>query len=198
MFAYCNNNAICYSDTSGQRMVSAMRGEMAGGRPDIVATSDSQEESNLLLDELCKQLSDMSQFGTVCINVRYIGTYYIPRENTLGKWLLDAGLFVAGELLPAVTLVCPTAAPIVGPISLGLKATSGYLLAKNLGETLHPGLPGGKDYDQYKVTVSWYEEHNYLGGNEVVFNQYVFYYLRDDRKTHALQWYLQSVIPIYP
>jgi hypothetical protein len=46
-------------------MVSAMSGEMSGGRPDIVAISDNQEESDQLLDELTAGLSDMVQYGTV-------------------------------------------------------------------------------------------------------------------------------------
>ena len=191
MFIYCGNNPIICSDITGQKMVSAIRGEMSGGSPDVVATSDQQEESEQLMNEMIEQLSDMSQYGTVHISVQYLGKYTEPANLTWGDWATSVGLFVGGLLAPGI--------PVIGPtLSIALLTTDAYLLVDDLGELLHPGLPGEAEYHQYKVVASWSEEHSYSGGKVVSINRYEFYYVRDDRRIDNPQWYLQGVAPVCP
>lgn len=158
----------------------------AGGRPDFIAISDNQEESDQLLGELTTKLSGMTQYGTVYIAVQYVGKHKEPLRLTWVNVVADAGMLAAGIVVLFLG----------GPISIGVSsvilAADAYSVANDIGELLHPGLPGGAEYRQYKVTARWYEEENYSGCSEVILNQYEFYYLRDNRILDDPQWYLQA------
>ena len=186
MFAYCNNNVVCFSDDSGQAPSTDIYPVCIGGNGYrlVSGTSDGEEKSNELLQAVSSKFLPRVQ-STLFINVDYLGTYTHQNDSTLNTAFAVGGGLTLLLLIPPVRK-CVLASKLLSAIGY---ASSAYGLACLLPEYSLPE----KDYHYYRVTVSWTEKTPLAGyPNVYVLVKYhvEMWFIYNDNN-HAYQtWYL--------
>ena len=193
MFAYCNNSPANGSDPSG----CAARGNLTvavcdgGHSPSVISTTDGYVESERLVDDFVSNNHIPANDGTVYMNVEHVGIYSKRTDYTV-------------PLIRDVSGVAISVAPFVfatGPIGSCICAVAGPLIAiHGLISTISSAADplADRDYDVYKVTMSWtlttpmYAANPESGYYNVTEYTDVAYYVWNDNRRENEYWHCIS------
>ena len=193
MFAYCNNSPANGSDPSG----CAARGNLTvavcdgGHSPSVISTTDGYVESERLVDDFVSNNHIPANDGTVYMNVEHVGIYSKRTDYTV-------------PLIRDVSGVAISVAPFVfatGPIGSCICAVAGPLIAiHGLISTISSATDplADRDYDVYKVTMSWtlttpmYAANPESGYYNVTEYTDVAYYVWNDNRRENEYWHCIS------
>ena len=191
MFAYCGNNPVNYSDPSGNAFTDIFAvcfGGTASFR--VIASSDGQEDSDMLLEHVLDCMIPSHGYAATA-RVEYLGVY-----SKQANIVMDVGMSLAGKIAAKALATASIGGPPAVILYIISEAASVYgdiALLNDIGDEMD-GL-ANKDYDQYKVIVSWTQADSVEGFPGAIRRSH--YYaeiicLWNDTRRNNEFWYVQQ------
>ena len=186
MFAYCGNDPINFADTAGTRREYVRDIAAISHYVPVVGSSDGKMDSDGLLQHL-KEQGAGNTGDTYRYTVQYVGVYSKTTDYTADY----ARLAIAGGVLVASFIPCVRE---VAWVSIAMQAHSVvefFASGVDLYHKSSDSLPD-KDYHQYRVTLSYYEDTQYNGRTYRTVYDYEVYYLWNDASYSNPYWHMQK------